>query len=74
MPPAHQNDAPGAVFILFFTVAESIVILSISEGSRMVTLFVLFTGFFTAPRFRMTGERERAVGGAGPYNAVSVGL
>ena len=40
----------------------------------MVTLFVLFTRFFTAPRFRMTGERERAVGGAGPYNAVSVGL
>ena len=24
------------------------------EGSRMVTLIVLFTGFFTAARFRMT--------------------
>ena len=38
----------------------------------MVTLAVLFTGFFTAARFRMTDGRERAVGDAGPYNGVSI--
>ena len=32
------------------------VILSMSEGSRMVTLGVLFTGFFVAALLRMTEE------------------
>ena len=32
----------------------TLVILSVSEESRMVTLNVLFTGSFTAARFRMT--------------------
>ena len=36
------------------------VILSASEGSRKVTLAVLFTGFFVAALLRMTGGRERA--------------
>ena len=31
------------------------VILSVSEGSRMVTHGVLFTGFFVAALLRMTG-------------------
>ena len=33
----------------------ALVILSVSEESRMVTLAVLTTGSFTAARFRMTG-------------------
>ena len=36
-----------------------VVILSASEGSRMVTQVVLFTGFFTAARFRMTDVFKR---------------
>ena len=34
----------------------------------MVTLGVLFTGFFVAALLRMTGGRKKAVGDAGPYD------
>ena len=37
-----------------FLPQKNAVILSASEGSRKVTLGALFTGFFSALRFRMT--------------------
>ena len=44
------------------------VILSVSEGSRLVTLSLLFTGFFVAALLRMTVGRKRAALCCGPYN------
>ena len=42
-----------------------------SEGSRMVTQVVLFTGFFTASRFRMTDVWERAAPARRPAHKAS---